>query len=91
MIMTMVTKKKGTSYGAGEFKARCLRLMERVASTRTPILVTKRGKPLVQIVPAAEKEWDESTWRERGRATLILPPSDEEITRPTGVKWNAER
>ncbi len=38
--------------GAGEFKARCLSLMEDVHSTRVPLVVTKRGKPVVKVVPA---------------------------------------
>lgn len=39
---------------AGEFKARCLALMEDVRSTRQPILITKRGKPVAKMVPAEE-------------------------------------
>ena len=37
---------------AGEFKARCLTLMEEVRSTREPLLITKRGKPVAKLVPA---------------------------------------
>jgi prevent-host-death family protein len=37
---------------AGEFKARCLALMEDVQITREPILITKRGKPVAKLVPA---------------------------------------
>ncbi|PYX59444.1 MAG: type II toxin-antitoxin system prevent-host-death family antitoxin [Acidobacteria bacterium] len=40
---------------AGEFKARCLALMEDVRKTREPVLITKRGKPLAQLVPAEKK------------------------------------
>ena len=36
---------------AAEFKARCLALMEDVRATRQPLLVTKRGKPVVKLVP----------------------------------------
>jgi len=31
------------------FKARCLALLEDVARTGTPLLVTKRGKPLARV------------------------------------------
>jgi prevent-host-death family protein len=41
---------------AGEFKATCLKLMDRVAATGEPIEVTKRGKPLVRLLPA--EAWD---------------------------------
>jgi prevent-host-death family protein len=36
---------------AGEFKARCLQIMEDVRTKRTPVLITKRGKPLAKLVP----------------------------------------
>ena len=41
---------------AAEFKARCLRLMERVARTRETIIITKRGRPVAQLVPLDEQE-----------------------------------
>jgi len=37
---------------AGEFKARCLTLMEDVNKTREPLLITKRGRPVAKLVPA---------------------------------------
>jgi prevent-host-death family protein len=43
---------------AGEFKARCLTLMEDVRSTREPLLITKRGKPVAKLVPADEPKND---------------------------------
>ncbi len=91
IIMTMVISRKYPTFGAGQFKAHCLRLMEKVARTGNPIVVTKRGRPLVRIVPSADREWDEAAWRERGRATLDVVGSDEDIVRPTGERWKAER
>jgi len=41
---------------AGEFKARCLTLMEDVRSTREPLVITKRGKPVAKLVPADDVE-----------------------------------
>jgi prevent-host-death family protein len=41
---------------AGEFKARCLSLMEDVRSTREPLVITKRGKPVAKLVPADNPE-----------------------------------
>ncbi len=43
---------------AGEFKARCLALMEDVRSTREPLVITKRGKPVAKLVPADDDEPD---------------------------------
>lgn len=34
-----------------KFKATCLAVLERVRKTRKPVLVTKFGKPLAQVVP----------------------------------------
>jgi prevent-host-death family protein len=39
----------------GEFKAKCLAVMAEVDSTEEAVLVTKRGKPLVKIVPVQEQ------------------------------------
>jgi prevent-host-death family protein len=36
-----------------KFKATCLGLLERVRKTRKPVLVTRFGKPVAQIVPPA--------------------------------------
>ena len=35
---------------AGEFKARCLALLDQVERTGTPLVVTKRGRPVAQVV-----------------------------------------
>jgi prevent-host-death family protein len=43
---------------AGEFKARCLQVMEDVRTKRTPVLITKRGKPLAKLVPPDDKPLD---------------------------------
>jgi prevent-host-death family protein len=36
---------------AAEFKAKCLKLMDEIARTRKPIIITKRGKPVAKLVP----------------------------------------
>ena len=36
------------------FKATCLAVLERVRKTRKPILVTRFGKPVAEIVPPTE-------------------------------------
>lgn len=37
---------------AGEFKSKCLTVMQQVSETGEPVLITKRGKPLAKLVPA---------------------------------------
>jgi prevent-host-death family protein len=34
-----------------KFKATCLSVLDRVSKTKKPILVTKFGKPVAQVVP----------------------------------------
>jgi len=36
-----------------EFKAKCLALLERVEKTKQPIRITRHGKPVAEVVPAA--------------------------------------
>jgi prevent-host-death family protein len=36
---------------AGEFKARCLRVMEDVKKYRIPVVITKKGRPVAKLVP----------------------------------------
>lgn len=43
-----------------EFKARCLAVIERVRRTGQPMLVTKRGVPVAQVVPPPPPEPEES-------------------------------
>lgn len=43
---------------AGQFKARCLRLMDEVRATREPLLITKKGRPVAKLVPAESQPED---------------------------------
>ena len=36
---------------AGKFKDQCLKIMDTVARTKTPVIVSKRKKPIVKVVP----------------------------------------
>ncbi len=39
------------SMPAGEFKAKCLQLLDEVAQTRESLVITKFGKPVACLVP----------------------------------------
>ena len=43
---------------ASAFKTRCLSVMDDVQATGEPVIVTKRGKPVVKVVPV-ESEMDD--------------------------------
>jgi prevent-host-death family protein len=36
---------------AGAFKAQCLAVMKKIQATGEPVIVTKRGAPVVKVVP----------------------------------------
>ncbi len=56
MVMTMVTGKfTATTVKASEFKAKCLRLMDQVAETGTPLIITKNGRPVAQLGPVVSR------------------------------------
>jgi prevent-host-death family protein len=75
---------------AGEFKATCLKLMDRVAATGEPIEVTKRGKPIVRLVPVrAERTQARSIFGAAKHRFLYLAPDAEILS--TGEVWDAER
>ena len=40
---------------AAQFKAKCLKLIDEVAATRKPLIITKRGKPLAKLVPIQDE------------------------------------
>lgn len=41
--------------GAGEFKAKCLKLMDQVYETHVPIIITKHGIPIARLVSIDEE------------------------------------
>ncbi len=43
---------------AGEFKAQCLAVMDKVQKTGEPVLITKHGKPVAKLVPAPSASED---------------------------------
>ena len=80
-----------TEISAGKFKATCLKLMDRVASTGEPVIITKRGKPLAKLVPIRE---DKRTRRcgvgSMAGTSLYLAPDEELFSPASGVRWNAQ-
>ena len=55
---------------AAKFKAQCLKVMEQVRTTREPVLVTKRGRPLAKLVPP-EKASDDFIGSLEGVITIV--------------------
>ena len=64
---------------AGEFKAKCLRIMDEVQETGIPLVVTKRGKPVIKVVPirAADNEKKADIFgRLQGIVEIVGDPDD---------------
>ena len=70
---------------AGEFKARCLKLMDGVRASRRPVVITKRGKPVAKLVPV-EEEVPSLYGRLKGTVTI-----HGDIINPIAQDWHAER
>ena len=45
-----------TTIAAGEFKAKCLKLLDQVAAERKTLIITKHGKPVAQVIPPPAQE-----------------------------------
>lgn len=73
-----------TSYGAADFKARCLKIIDAVAETGQEVQVTKRGKPMVRLIRESAKEAP-PIWGLLAGTVHIK----DDITR-TGEQWDAE-
>ncbi|MGC1617198.1 MAG: type II toxin-antitoxin system prevent-host-death family antitoxin [Candidatus Acidiferrum sp.] len=55
---------------ASVFKSRCLKVMDRVQATGEPVIVTKRGKPIVKVIPA-QPEKDDLFGFMKGRMEIV--------------------
>lgn len=69
---------------AGEFKAKCLHILDEVQQTRQEIVITKRGKPVARLLPAEDKV--PSLFGSMRGTIEILG----DIVSPIDEKWDAE-
>jgi prevent-host-death family protein len=75
-----------TTIPAGEFKAKCLKLLDEVAETRKPIVITKRGKPVAELKPVGDSKQtlEEYLDKMKGSVTILG-----DIISPIDVEWDA--
>ena len=69
-----------TEIQASEFKARCLALLDEVATRRTVLVVTKHGRPVAKVVPIDEPA------PLAGSVTIL--DDDDEALFSTGEDWS---
>ena len=68
---------------AGEFKAKCLKLMDEVAATGEEVVITKHGKPVSKLVPF-RKPAKTLFGLHKGKSKILG-----DIMAPIDVKWEA--
>ena len=80
----MIARAQHFEISASQFKARCLALLDEVAASGVPLVVTKRGKPVAKLVALEE----------------TAPPSllgsvrydrEEDLLAPVDERWDADR
>jgi prevent-host-death family protein len=76
MTMNIIVR----SVPAGEFKARCLALLDEVAATGRELTVTKRGRPVARLVPV-----------EVPRPLLGSVQRQKDLVSPIAICWDVER
>ncbi|HUE03664.1 MAG TPA: type II toxin-antitoxin system Phd/YefM family antitoxin [Bryobacteraceae bacterium] len=81
----MKAKSTRTQIPAGEFKAKCLKLLDEVQQKHREIIITKRGKPVARLLPLAT-EMPDIFGRMRGTGEILG-----DIVSSTGEVWNAEK
>jgi len=78
----MTMKGARRTVPAGEFKAKCLKILDQVAEKHEIVVVTKRGKPVAQVVPL-DHDVDVDL---RGSVTFL-----DDIITPIGEPWDAAK
>lgn len=67
---------------AGEFKAKCLAVLDEVAVSKQEVVITKRGRPVAKVVPLTPSH-------PVPRKGLIVRQGD--LVSPIDERWDAER
>ena len=68
---------------AGEFKAKCLKLLDEVAEKRETLVITKHGKPVAEVNPI-KPEKTELFGSMKGSGIILG-----DIISPIDVEWDA--
>ena len=68
-----------------ELKAHCSQVVDRVARARTPVTITKRGRPVARLVPIDEER---PTLFGIARGTIMIKG---DVIEPIDVDWEAAK
>jgi len=69
----------------GTFKARCLAVMKKVQATGEPVVLTRRGEPVVKVVPV-EREKNNIFGFMTGKVKIVG-----DIESPIPVEWETTK
>lgn len=69
---------------AGEFKAKCLKVLDEVQRQRKQVTILKRGKPVAKLVPVTERS---SSFIGSMKGTMEILG---DIVAPLDVEWEAD-
>jgi prevent-host-death family protein len=80
--------KDGHTYRipAGDFKATCLKLMDRVKETGVEYVITKRNRPVAKLAPVTDEDLRPFVGRSRG----VITATREDLMAPVGEDWEVD-
>ena len=86
MVMNAANESRTRTIAAGEFKAKCLQLMDEVNEKKLTLTVTKRGRPVGQFVPMPreDKPFRSIVGRSPG---IHIPPDFAELRASLASDW----
>jgi len=71
---------------AGDFKATCLKLMDRVKETGVEYVITKRNRPVAKLAPVTDEDLRPFVGRSRG----VITATREDLVAPVGADWEVD-
>lgn len=71
-----ITRNGLREIAAGEFKAKCLAIIDEVNETGQEVLITKRGKPMAKIIAFRDRSVDSLFGRLKGVVRIVGDPDD---------------
>lgn len=74
---------------AGQFKAKCLQLMDAVQRHHSSIVITKHGKPVAELIPyEANKAWQSKNLFGYMKGTIKFTG---DVISPIDEAWDAQQ
>jgi len=87
--MANARRKTVKTIAVGAFKSRSMAIINEIANGRVSrVVLTRRGKPVVAIVPAVPGPIRDLWGAMRGSVRIA---AEVDVTAPTGEIWDAER